>query len=70
MKKIISQSTFHLKGSGWYVTDYASKSNSSSEPPRSSGKRGGTSDSAEKTKMETKSSTESSTKNDSAKSKD
>jgi len=25
MKKIISQSTFHLKGSGWYVTDYASK---------------------------------------------
>lgn len=26
MKKLISQSTFHLKGSGWYVTDYASKS--------------------------------------------
>lgn len=26
MKKIISQSTFHLKGSGWYVTDYKSKS--------------------------------------------
>lgn len=25
MKKLISQSTFHLKGSGWYVTDYASK---------------------------------------------
>jgi len=24
MKKLISQSTFHLKGSGWYVTDYAS----------------------------------------------
>ena len=21
-KKLISQSTFHLKGSGWYVTDY------------------------------------------------
>jgi putative FmdB family regulatory protein len=27
MKKLISQSTFHLKGSGWYVTDYASKRN-------------------------------------------
>ena len=27
MKKLISQSTFHLKGTGWYVTDYASKSN-------------------------------------------
>jgi putative FmdB family regulatory protein len=26
MKKLISQSTFHLKGSGWYVTDYTSKS--------------------------------------------
>jgi putative FmdB family regulatory protein len=26
VKKIISQNTFHLKGSGWYVTDYASKS--------------------------------------------
>lgn len=23
MKKLISQSTFHLKGTGWYVTDYA-----------------------------------------------
>ena len=26
MRKLISQSTFHLKGTGWYVTDYASKS--------------------------------------------
>ncbi len=25
MKKIISQCTFHLKGTGWYVTDYGSK---------------------------------------------
>ncbi len=25
MKKLISHSTFHLKGTGWYVTDYASK---------------------------------------------
>lgn len=25
MKKLVSQSTFHLKGSGWYVTDYSSK---------------------------------------------
>lgn len=22
LKKLISQSAFHLKGSGWYVTDY------------------------------------------------
>ena len=26
MRKLISHSSFHLKGSGWYVTDYASKS--------------------------------------------
>ena len=25
MKKLMSQNSFHLKGSGWYVTDYASK---------------------------------------------
>ncbi len=31
MKKLISQSTFHLKGTGWYVTDYASKSSSEAE---------------------------------------
>ena len=24
VKKIISNNTFHLKGTGWYVTDYAS----------------------------------------------
>jgi putative FmdB family regulatory protein len=26
VRRVISQSTFHLKGTGWYVTDYASKS--------------------------------------------
>lgn len=25
VRKLISQSSFHLKGTGWYVTDYASK---------------------------------------------
>lgn len=30
LNKLISQSSFHLKGSGWYVTDYAGKKNSSS----------------------------------------
>jgi putative FmdB family regulatory protein len=29
LTKLVSQSTFHLKGSGWYVTDYANKSKSS-----------------------------------------
>jgi putative FmdB family regulatory protein len=30
LKKLISQSSFHLKGSGWYVTDYADKPKNSS----------------------------------------
>lgn len=30
LHKLISQSSFHLKGSGWYVTDYANKSKTSS----------------------------------------
>jgi putative FmdB family regulatory protein len=25
VKKLISRSSFHLKGSGWYLTDYAKK---------------------------------------------
>lgn len=28
MRKLISQSSFHLKGSGWYVTDYKSSKDS------------------------------------------
>ena len=32
LTKLVSQSTFHLKGSGWYVTDYANKSKSSEKP--------------------------------------
>ncbi len=30
LRKLISNSAFHLKGSGWYATDYAKKSNASS----------------------------------------
>ena len=29
LHKLISMSTFHLKGSGWYVTDYAGKNQGS-----------------------------------------
>ncbi len=28
MRKLISMSSFHLKGSGWYVTDYSGKTQS------------------------------------------
>jgi putative FmdB family regulatory protein len=54
VEKLISHSTFQLKGSGWYLTDYARKSSSSSSvdkpKPESSSKP-----------TETKTSTDSST---------
>jgi putative FmdB family regulatory protein len=34
MKKLISQSSFHLKGTGWYVTDYKSKRESDRKSPK------------------------------------
>jgi putative FmdB family regulatory protein len=37
LHRLISQSAFHLKGTGWYVTDYANKSKSSS--PQKKGKK-------------------------------
>ncbi|MBN2492997.1 MAG: zinc ribbon domain-containing protein [Deltaproteobacteria bacterium] len=35
LRKKISMSTFHLKGSGWYVTDYAHGANPGNQPKRS-----------------------------------
>ena len=34
LHKLISQNSFHLKGTGWYVTDYANKSQNSSAPAK------------------------------------
>ena len=34
LHKLVSQSTFHLKGTGWYVTDYANKSGGSDKPSK------------------------------------
>lgn len=37
VEKLFSQSSFQLKGSGWYLTDYARKSSSpATEKPKSS----------------------------------
>ncbi len=40
VEKLISHSSFQLKGSGWYLTDYARRSSSSSsvEKPKESAK--------------------------------
>ena len=34
MRKLISQSSFQLKGTGWYVTDYASKKGTDPKKPK------------------------------------
>jgi putative FmdB family regulatory protein len=52
VEKLFSQSTFHLKGSGWYLTDYAKKNSSSpGEKPKT--------ESAAEKASETKTSTDS-----------
>ena len=38
LHKLISHSSFHLKGSGWYVTDYANKSKGKSPSSETKGK--------------------------------
>ena len=55
LRKLMSQSTFHLKGSGWYVTDYANKSKAN----RDSSESKGTAKTETKTEKTSKSSTDS-----------
>jgi len=77
VRRLISQTSFQLKGSGWYVTDYARKSNGGSKKDEGSTSssseskpEGGKSDSAKSdggktdAKAETKPSAGSSTKSD------
>lgn len=51
LQKLVSQSSFHLKGTGWYVTDYANKTRNagasakSSDSPSSDDKSSNASDS-------------------------
>ena len=47
LKKLMSLNSFHLKGSGWYVTDYAGKK-PSSQVDKSSGDSGDKVDSGNK----------------------
>ncbi len=58
VKKLISRSSFQLKGSGWYVTDYANKS---TPPSDASGEKSGEKSdekSPDKAKTEGKANTE------------
>lgn len=44
LRRLISNSSFHLKGSGWYVTDYAKKPSSTSAAATTEPKQSKTSD--------------------------
>lgn len=48
LKKLISQSSFHLKGSGWYVTDYGGAKSGSNCGSDAGDSAAGTSDSTSK----------------------
>ena len=52
LKKIISNTSFILKGTGWYKTDYASKPSGSAEKPNA--KKDSGAESKKETKTETK----------------
>ncbi len=54
MRKLVSQSTFHLKGSGWYVTDYGSRSSSNSSSSKPGAGKKGTSKTEKKADKEGK----------------
>lgn len=67
LKKFISHSTFHLKGTGWYVTDYAAKSGGnqgkSAEPDKdSTSQPTGSTETSKKQESTSKGSTEASKK--------
>ena len=46
VEKLISQSSFQLKGSGWYLTDYSKKSNISEKSETPAAKADGKSEKA------------------------
>jgi len=54
VKKLISNTSFQLKGSGWYLTDYARKEKAPSAEAKGHGKTGASSDAGEKPAAEKK----------------
>jgi len=60
VEKLFSQTSFQLKGSGWYLTDYARKSKSSADAGSKTaeksdgGDKGGKGDTKQETKKDTK----------------
>ena len=59
LKRLMSINSFHLKGSGWYVTDYAGKK-ASNQPGKSSSEASGKKEEVSKTEKSDSSSKSSS----------
>ncbi len=55
LQKLISHSSFHLKGTGWYVTDYAGKSGNTSTSQEKAAKASSTDTSKSKSSKTKKS---------------
>jgi putative FmdB family regulatory protein len=55
VKKLISSPAFHLKGSGWYATDYGGKKGAGSAESKPEGKSEGSSEGKSESKSEGKS---------------
>ena len=64
VKKLISNTSFQLKGTGWYVTDYARKGKSNGD-----GEVNGSKSSSSESKSESKGESKSDTKSESSPSK-
>lgn len=64
VKKLISNTSFQLKGTGWYVTDYARKGKSNGD-----GEGNGSKSSSSESKSESKGESKSDTKSESSPSK-
>ena len=62
VQKLISRSTFHLKGDGWYVTDYARKSGANGSSNSNDSDGSGKSDSSGKNDSSSQSETSSESK--------
>ena len=55
MEKMVSRTSFQLKGSGWYVTDYAKKPAASKSESKSEAKADAKADTKSESKTESKS---------------
>ena len=62
VKKLISNTSFQLKGTGWYVTDYARKGQNGEAKSDNGSKPSSSSSSSSESKNESKSETKSETK--------